>query len=255
MDFAKLSGFDKNLSYRLTYKLARDIVVVSRQAKNHMVKNEGARADRIHHIDLAYDFNLYGHVDTGRGEEIRRKFKADILLLTVGRMDMHKRSGLSIRLLYGLISKGLDAKLIILGEGELLQTLRNEADLLGVSNKVIMPGYVDNVLSYMSAADFLIHPSISEASSISVKEAGLAQLTPIVCQGIGDFDDIIVNGENGLLVQGDTFVESALEILEGYPEDREKFRQMGKKLKATVLERFDITKTAHYYEEIFHQRA
>lgn len=253
MDFAKLAGFDTDFSYRLTYKLAKDIIVVSKQAKEYMIKEEGIPQEKIHQINLAYDFNLYGQVNTQKVQEITQHHQADILLLTIGRLNRHKRPGLSIRLVKELTNAGLNIKLLILGEGVLLKELQNEADLLGVSDRVFFTGYVGNAMDYMAAADFLVHPSVSESSCISIKEAGLAGLPPIVCRSVGDFDEIIQDGENGFLVGRDEFVKSAVSIIQNYAKNKSRYRAMGEKLRATINERFDIQKVAPYYEKTFHQ--
>lgn len=252
VDFARLSGFDHNFSYRLTYKLAKDIIVVSRLAKDYMVREEGVNEGKIHEIDLAYNFDLYGPIDRQEVQEIRRRYKAQIVLLTVGRLDPHKRPELSIQLVRQLIDMKKDVKLLILGDGALFQALQSKANELGVSDRVFFLGYVNNVLDYMAASDFLVHPSISESSCITVKEAGLADLPPIVCEGVGNFDEIFKNGYNGFLIKKDDFVNSSAFVIQDQSENKENIKRIGSNLRASILERFDIRKVTHLYERMFH---
>jgi len=252
-DFARLTGFDRNFSYRLTYRRAKDIIVVSKRAKEYMIKEEGIRQEKIHYIDLAYDFALYEPVNQEKANEIRHRHRAEILLLSIGRLNSFKRQVLCIHLVKQLAEKGLNIKLLILGEGELEGDLRKEATTLGVTDRVYFTGYVNNVLDYMAASDFLVHPSISESSCISVKEAGLAGLLPIVCQGVGDFDDYICHGENGFLVPRQDFVKASILIIKKNEGNSTIRKSAGEKLRRTVLDRFDIRKTAPYYETTFHK--
>jgi glycosyltransferase involved in cell wall biosynthesis len=55
----------------------------------------------------------------------------------------------------------------------------------------------------LSAADLIVHPSITEASSSLIKEAGLVNKPVIVCSGVGDFDQYIEHDKNGYLIKGD----------------------------------------------------
>lgn len=226
---------------------------MSKQAKDYMVSQEGVSKERIHQIDLAYDFALYDSVNSEEALEIRNRYSADVLLLTVGRLNSHKRPEISIRLLRHLVDLKLDVKLLILGEGELLQVLKNLAISLGVHDRVFMKGYVNNVLDYMKAGDFMIHPSISESSCISLKEAGLAGLPSIVCKGVGDFDDIIQNAENSFLVEEDDFERLSAVIIQDYAKNKLPYKRIGLKLRADILKRFDIENAAPYYEKTFHQ--
>jgi glycosyltransferase involved in cell wall biosynthesis len=102
----------------------------------------------------------------------------------------------------------------------------------------------------MAAADLLIHPSLLDSSCISVKEASLVQLPAIVCQGTGDFDSYIVNGVNGYRIKEDEFTPESVSLIQklaAHPDER---KTLGRNLQRTVLERFDINKTYHFYEQI-----
>jgi hypothetical protein len=59
IDEGKLYNFDRDLYYRVTYKLARKIIVVSDHARRYMIEHEKIPARKIIHINLAYNFDLY----------------------------------------------------------------------------------------------------------------------------------------------------------------------------------------------------
>lgn len=251
-DFARLIGMDSSLSYRLTYWLAKDIIVVSDRAKKYMINEEKVPASKIHHIDLSYNFDLYDVPNKKSVEEIKSLYKSDILLLNVGRLNKLKRPQLAIQLIFELVEKNFDAKLIILGEGELNEELLSNVVDKGLEDRIHLLGYVNNVLDYMSAADFLIHPSISESSCISLKEAGLAELTPIVCKGVGDFDSVIENERNGFTVNQNEFVHASIQTITKYKNDKNKLQNIGEALHTDILNKFSIKNVIPYYENVFH---
>jgi glycosyltransferase involved in cell wall biosynthesis len=254
MDYARLNGFDNDLSYRATYRLANDVVVVSRQAKQHMVTEEGIKEDKIHFIPLSYDFALYGSAEPETVHAIRKKYAADILLLTICRLTWLKRPEVSVQLVKKLRDAGHDAKLLILGKGELQEELETQVRLLGLTEAVFFTGYVDNVLDYMAASDFLVHPSVSESSCISVKEAGLVDLPVIVCRDVGDFNDVIEHNKNGFVVEKHDFVDSSLRLIQQYVANKEALARIGANLHAAVYDKFDIKNALPYYEKMFHQK-
>lgn len=255
VDEARLYPFGKDLSYRLTYRLAKDIIVVSDHAKRYMVREENVPESRITHINLAYNFDLYELPNSEKVKRLRADLNADLVLLSVCRLTRYKRPELSVEVLKNLLAKGLSVKLIILGRGELQQELEDKIKTENLQQHCILPGYVNNVLEYMAAADILIHPSLLESSCITVKEAGLVNLPVVVCRNIGDFNEVIEHGVNGFIVDADNFVEETSALVLNYSGDRDKLLATAYQLRQTVYELFDITKVGPAYEELFHKQS
>lgn len=255
VDEAKLYPFGKDLSYKLTYRLAKEIIVVSDHAKRYMVQEEGVPEDRITHINLAYNFDLYELPDSENVKRLRADLDADLVLLSVCRLTRYKRPELSVDVLKRLRENGLSAKLVILGRGELQGELEEKIKEENLQQYCILPGYVNNVLEYMAAADILIHPSLLESSCITVKEAGLVKLPVVVCRNIGDFNEVIENGKNGFIVDADNFVQETSDLILKHANKRDELLFTALRLRETVYELFDIARVGPVYEELFHKRS
>lgn len=250
IDEAQLYKFNRDLYYRVTYRLARRIIVVSSQAKKYMVEHEKIEPDRIIHINLAYDFSLYGSANSASVEDIRKRHPAALRLISASRFTEFKRPDLAVRLLQALVVAGIDARLILLGKGEMQEDLELMVRSLNLEDRVFMPGYVSNVLDYLAASDLLVHPSVLDSSCVVVKEAGLVELPVLVCRGIGDFDDYIQHGINGFVVDRDRFLsEAAAVIIENFA-DKLHLQKMGRNLKESVLRLFSIEQVLHHYDEL-----
>ncbi|MCW5912006.1 MAG: glycosyltransferase [Cyclobacteriaceae bacterium] len=250
LDLAERAGFQQDWSYRLTYFLAKEIICVSGAAKKYMIEKEGIKPDKIYHINLGYDYAVFSAVNKMKVLELKEQHANKLLLITVGRLDAFKRPEYSIRICNELLNRGINVHLFLLGDGnrEGIEQLIREFKL---EKAVSCLGYTDNVLDYLQAADWLLHPSVSESSCVVVKEAALVELPVIVCSGVGDFDDYLKHQNNALLINRDNFTEEAVDAILQYhqnPVDRE---QMGKKLKETVLPLFDIRNVIQCYNQ-FH---
>jgi glycosyltransferase involved in cell wall biosynthesis len=254
IDEGQLYRFDKDLYYRLTYRLARHIIVVSEHARRYMITREGIPERKIQHINLAYDFSLYGQANQQQARNIRNQYPCHILLLAACRFTEFKRPDIAIRTLHTLTRQGLDAKLILLGQGEMKEQLLALAAELDVTQQVFMPGYVSNVLDYMAAADFFLHPSLLDSSCVAVKEAGLVRLPVIVCQGVGDFDDYVVNGHNGFTVHKDHFVEEAAGLIAEHHRNANLLLQLGENLRKSVLDLFSVDNVIRQYDALNNTR-
>jgi glycosyltransferase involved in cell wall biosynthesis len=252
VDEAKLYPFGKDLSYRLTYALAKDIIVVSERAREYMIGEEKIPAKKIHVIKLSYDFALYAQPDRNDAHEIRSGHPCEFLLLSVFRLTRFKRPELAISVVEKLLKEGINIKLIILGRGEEQDRLNDYIKTKNLQSNVFLKGFVSNVFDYMVAADLLLHPSLLDSSSITFKEASLVGLPMIACDKVGDFSDVITSGFNGFLVDPDKFVEQSTLIIKEHIGRSELLKTMGERSRQFVLKTFDIKQNAHYYERVFH---
>jgi glycosyltransferase involved in cell wall biosynthesis len=248
-DEGMLYKYDRDISYKITYRLARKVIVVSSKARRHMIDLEGVNEKKIIHINLAYDFDLYNRGSDENVAAIKNSLGGQLILISVGRLTIHKRPELAIGVLKALVAAGLDVKLIILGQGEMKVELESFAKQSGLQHHVIMPGYVSNVLEYMRASDFLVYPSVNDSSSVTVKEAGLVQLPVIISRGVGDFDDYISDGKNGFVIDPARYVEEASKIIIAN-RNSQKLAEIGAALKASVINRFGIENVLGAYDAL-----
>jgi len=246
---AKLYGFDRSLSYRLTYFLAKDVISVSAEAKKYMIKEEKVLGKKIEHINLGYDFSFYNKANPEKVNEIRSKYNSELLLITVGRLTKYKRPELVIELVRQANLSGLNVKALFLGVGEEEAQLIKLTKECLIDSRIFFIGFVSNTLDYLAAADILIHPSLLESSCVVVKEAALVELPVMVCKGVGDFDNYMLHEMNGIVLDRDNFVEQALLQLQKFHRDSEPFREMGKKLKIEIMDRFAIDRVYPKYKK------
>ena len=250
-DLARQIGFDKSLSYRLTYRLANHIITVSESTKQYMSNEEGINSRKIHTIKLGYDFSIFDRVNQHLVDLIRKPYNNAVVLLTVGRLDNFKRPQISIKVCQALNLAGIETHLLLLGEGDNEVNLKKEVALANMQNRVSFIGFVDNVQDYMKASDWLLHPSISESSCVVVKEAALVELPVMVCKGIGDFDSYLNHNENSILLNKDNFACEAVDVIRMYMNNKEAKCKLGSKLRRDVLTHFDIKSVIHNYDQ-FH---
>jgi glycosyltransferase involved in cell wall biosynthesis len=252
LDLAQRVGFQNDRSYKFTYSHAREIIAVSAAAKEFMISHESVAPEKIHHIDLGYDFDVFGKPDTINVEKIKKRHAGAIILISVGRFDVYKRMSLALQVCKALNDQGLQSHLYLLGEGEQHNELKKAVHDFGLESKVSLPGYVDNVLDYLDAADWLLHPSVSESSCVVIKEAGLVRLPVVVCNGVGDFDDYLINEKNSLVVDKDKFVAESVAKIKEYQTRSGDKKRLGEELYNTIVERFDIEKLKVRYDQ-FHK--
>ena len=132
----------------------------------------------------------YNHVDTCLTATCANK-----LILSVGRLDKRKRNKLLIESFANICESEIDAKLLIVGSGNEMESLQNLADELDVLDNIIFTGDVNEESLYQlySLADLFVHPAWTAYG-----------LAPLEAYAIG----------TPIAISTDTMVR---ELLEGHP--------------------------------------
>jgi len=94
----------------------------------------------------------------------------------------------------------IDAKLILIGEGDLRSELEAQIKKLGLENKVTLTGAITDATQYLKAFDLFALASHKEGLPYTILEAQAAQI-PIVATKVGGTPEIIQDNVNGYLVE------------------------------------------------------
>lgn len=92
-----------------------------------------------------------------------------------------------------------DWSLDIIGDGSLLNTLKEQSVNLRLSKKINYLGWQDNPWLKVNEASLIISASTSEGFPLSLVEA-LARGIPVICQSIDTPKDFIIEGKNGWFI-------------------------------------------------------
>jgi glycosyltransferase involved in cell wall biosynthesis len=120
------------------------------------------------------------------------------LVLAVGRLVEQKNHALAIRALASVP----DTTLVIVGDGPFRSTLERTAQEAGVADRVVFAGLRPDARALMGAADAIVLPSRWEGLPLTALEA-LASGTPLVATAVRGVRELVVDGQDALLVPED----------------------------------------------------
>lgn len=131
-------------------------------------------------IPLAIDLNKLCHVSPERKRDLRDYLGIgnDKVILFVGRLNYQK----GVEYLINAMQK-IDARLIIIGSGELREYLQEESEKLSLQNKIHFAGIISDkdLPAYYSIADVFVLPSITSGETFGlVQLEAMAYGVPIV---------------------------------------------------------------------------
>ncbi|MCD8162949.1 MAG: glycosyltransferase [Synergistaceae bacterium] len=197
--FSTLDKFAKIKYYRDCTLLA-----ACSEAVRHYAIDNGFPRERTTVIYNSLDYTRY-RLNKAVGQETRKKLKipSDWLLITAsGRFDEGKGFELLLRSYknFSLTEAGRRTKLLLLGDGPYRDRLEKLALELDIAEKVIMPGFVEDVRPWLWGSDIFVFPSDRpDAFGLSLLEAMAAEL-PLVASDCGGPGELVKDGKSGLLV-------------------------------------------------------
>ena len=115
-------------------------------------------------------------------------------------MTAVKRTDDLLTTLAGLRERGVDALLLLVGDGDDRERLEQRAHDLGLARSCLFLGYQEDVAPWYAVCDAVVLTSASEGTPVTIIEA-LAAGRPVVATRVGGVPDVVDEGETGLLVR------------------------------------------------------
>ena len=168
-----------------------------------------------------------------------------------GRMTAVKRTDDLVTMLAGVRERGIDALLLLVGDGDDRERLEQRAHDLGLARSCLFLGYQEDVAGYYRLFDAFLLPSVNEGTPVSAIEA-LASGTPVVATRVGGVPDVVTDGVDGFLVEpGDA--EAAAERLVELARDPSLRARMGEAGSANVRERYAVERLVDDVDRLYRE--
>lgn len=177
--------------------------------------------------------------------------KSDVVIGHTGGMIPQRDHETLLRAFGHLYSTHRHTKLLIVGDGPLRAGLERLAGQLGIDQATRFVGYSQRVPDYLAAMDIYVNTTLDEGFGIAVAEAMLAGL-PVVLTACGAHPELIIHGQEGLLVKGGDVAELSAAL--GQLTDAQDLRErMGNTGQATAKRRFAPERYAKEYLALLQQ--
>ncbi|MCL2204262.1 MAG: polysaccharide pyruvyl transferase CsaB [Defluviitaleaceae bacterium] len=167
-----------------------------------------------------------------------------------GRFDYVKGHDIFLRAAGEICAKREDALFLMAGEGFEEGNLRKLARQLGIADKIIFTGFVEDIFSFINAIDINVCASRSESFPYMLHEGALMK-KPAVSTDVGGISELIIHGETGTLVPEGDYRKLA-EAIMYYMDNPGIGAVHGEKLLAHAEERYSKEKMQEKSIEIYH---
>jgi glycosyltransferase involved in cell wall biosynthesis len=230
------------------------LIAVSPEVRDDLVRLGVAPEEKFAVVRLGIELGeRVGGGDDVRGETRRQLGVAPDAFVVgwVGRMTAVKRTDDVLLAFKGLLERGIDAWLFLVGDGPDRDHLERRAHQLGITRRCLFLGYQDDVAPYYEAIDTLLLPSVNEGTPVSVIES-LAAERPAVATRVGGVPDVLRDGVDGFLVDvGDT--GALADRLAELARDPARRREMGRAGRERVLERYAVARLVDDVDALYRE--
>jgi len=224
---------EKTKNYGEVFREAKKVIAVSKDMYKRLL-GMGCNKNKLH-------YNACGPNDSFL--DIAAQFSKN-QLLAIGRFVDKKAPYYTVMAFAKALNKIPNAKLIMMGNGNLLNTCKNIANTLKVSDAITFSGIVtpETFKGYLETSRGFVQHSITaesgdmEGTPLAVLEASAAGL-PVISTYHAGIPDVVKHGDTGLLCDEgdvDTMAENMIKIL----KNKELAKEMGAKAKDRIEKYF-----------------
>ena len=210
---------------RLIAGLSHVQISISRGLARYLAETEGFSED---------DFSIihYGIAPDGPVQAVN----GPVRLLCIGRLIPIKGHLVLLRAFAEALKQLPELELDIAGRGQLEPGLKAFARELGIADRVHFLGQVTPPQVAHERASIVIVPSLGEGFGMVALEA-MERARPVIAAAIGGLEDIVRDGETGLLVPPGE-AEPLTAAIVALARDPERAKRMGEAGRRRMLERF-----------------
>lgn len=223
--------------------------------KELLVSKDAIPADRISVVYLGVDPDIMRNDPMSRAK-VRAEFgfsDHDIVVGNVGRLVPFKGQEFLLKAFAAMRGENVvRERLLLVGDGELMDRLRGLATEMNLESRVTFAGFRDDLPAIYSAFDLYVHPSVEgggETFPFAVLQA-LSQELPVIVTKVGDVAAMVEEGLNGFVVP-DRNVGALTEKLNVLLADGSKRVSMGRESRLLLLRRFTLTRMGDAIQSVY----
>jgi glycosyltransferase involved in cell wall biosynthesis len=244
---------------RMLGRLTDRIVTVSERQRDEIVDRfQIGSAPNVSVVPLGLDLDELVDIDTpDRRLRIELGWEsADFVVGYVGRLVSIKNLGMLISAFAMFGRTHPNARLLVVGDGELRRTLERQAQDLGVQPLTRFLGWRHDLPRVYGAMDVVALTSRNEGTPVALIEA-LAAGVPVIATDVGGVADVVRPNETGLLIPTDDASSLAC-ALRRLADDAAERRTMGQRGRRDVANRFGaerlVADVAAMYDQLLRER-
>jgi len=245
--------FHHFLADRLLGAFTDDWLFVSQEVETFYRERLGLAADRGHRVYNGVDLAPFDPPRDQAAARVRLGLPGPGPVIgTVGRLEERKGHRYFLEAMVRVLARFPQARGILVGEGKERPALEARCRELGLTGKVLLPGFCPDLADAFAALDVFVLPSLMEGHPLAALEA-MAARRPVVATAVGGTAEAVQEGTTACLVPP-ADPERLAEAILGLLADPARAAEMGRAGRAWLEQRFSLPATVRANEEIYERR-
>jgi sugar transferase (PEP-CTERM/EpsH1 system associated) len=243
------------LMRRLVRPLVGRYVALSRHQMTYLTQAIGVPTEQISHICNGVDIERFRPVGARMSSVLPEGFAPpdSVVIGTVMRMQSVKAPGdlaqAFITLRERMPAEFPNLRLIMVGDGPLLEAVSRMLGEADASEQVWLPGARVDVPDLMRAMDVFVLPSLAEGICNTILEA-MATGLPVIATDVGGNPDLVEAGQTGMLLPAGN-PDALAEALAAYVADAERREREGRAARARAEKEFSMEAMVRGYMDVY----
>lgn len=184
-------------------------------------------------------------------EDVREPF----VIGTIGRMSADKNQHVLIDSVSRLRAQGVNARLLLVGDGPLRSALAHRVRERGIERAVEMPGTFQDVRPALAAMDVFVLPSLHVETFSNAALEAMAMSKPVVLSDIGGAREMVRDGIDGHVIAPEELPAQLPWLLGQLAADAQRCARMGAAARRRVQSRFSFDSMLHRYEHVIARKS
>ena len=236
--------FSKLLYNQLTTK----VIAVSQAAAAGLI-DDGVRPEKIVVVKDGVDVRRFAPMPKSEGVTKELGLTADMVVIgAAGRLGSGSLDIITfVRAFAKLAPRYPTARLLLVGRGA--ETIAEKARELGIADRVILPGFREDMPEMLSVMDIYVQPNIKAGMQLAALEA-MAMGLPVVATRVGGLPEAVLDGETGVLCPPSN-PDALAEAIASLIEQPAKRSEMGEKGRQRMVALFDSERMVEQVERVY----
>lgn len=228
------------------------VIAVSESTRQHHLRDGNITPKKIITLYNGIDLSAFEERPPAFCQEKRRELGLkpnSVVAVTVAVLREPKGIQYMLQAMSELRERHPNLQYLVVGEGEYGPALRQQAEGLQLGERVVFAGQRKDIPEILSACDFFVLPTLTEALPTVLMEA-MAARKAILASDVGGVPEMVEDGRNGkLLPPGDVpaLIAACGELAEN-PSLRAAWGQAGRQI---CEEKFNIEQQIHALETLY----
>lgn len=194
---------NRNLATRLLYQRLLDYVIVTggERTRRDLIERDGLDPQRVASFPIGIDVEYFRPAAPDRDLRVELGLPSGHLLVgLISYLRSYKGHEYYVEAAKLLARERQDVTFLIVGEGPEESRILASIERAGLTGRVRMLGFRDDLLNVFRSLDVFVIPSVEGDTIPQVLMQALAMGLPVVSTTVGSIPDVVIDGETGFVV-------------------------------------------------------